>query len=372
MIAEDGLGGWTVASGEGSDSLSGVEIIDGSEAGRFLLVGNGGFADFAAAYAEAADGDTIVLAGNASYTAGFAIAKAITISGVNYNTAGTGSRAAESVLSGEWSVNAAAAVVIEGVRFLNDATTTGNGIATLTLASSATVQNSVFFSTELGGAPVSASDDRAIKVTATTGAVSILNNLITGDEIGKFGDASWGRGAITWGGGSTLNVQDNRIEYARTAMELTGSNTLLTLDDNIIFHSGSGLSTTGFSGNVTQITDTQFINVDTDWNDRFNSAANNVTWDFGAPAIRPITGSASWRGAAPTPSPARPARTPSSPIRGTTLFTAKRTTTRSSSTPIPVPIGRRRFGIRRARHADRVERQHFGLQRQHARSGRLR
>jgi hypothetical protein len=56
--------GWTITTGgsEGTDSLTGVEIVDGLEAGRFLLVGNGGFDTIQAAIDEAQDGDTILIA----------------------------------------------------------------------------------------------------------------------------------------------------------------------------------------------------------------------------------------------------------------------------------------------------------------------
>ncbi len=75
-------GGWQVAVGgaEGTDLLSGIEIIVDGSGDRFLLVGNGGFASIAEAYAEAVDGDTIILAAGA-YDEDLAIAKAINIVG---------------------------------------------------------------------------------------------------------------------------------------------------------------------------------------------------------------------------------------------------------------------------------------------------
>ena len=57
---------------EGTDTLSEIESVQGADpiglaTGKFLLVGNGGYATFAAAYAEAVDGDTIVLAAGTYY-----------------------------------------------------------------------------------------------------------------------------------------------------------------------------------------------------------------------------------------------------------------------------------------------------------------
>jgi serralysin len=55
--------GWTVTTAtEGTDSLTGVEIVDGAGAGRFLLVGSGGFATIQEAVNASQDGDTILVA----------------------------------------------------------------------------------------------------------------------------------------------------------------------------------------------------------------------------------------------------------------------------------------------------------------------
>lgn len=75
-------GGFTVAAGapEGTDTLSGVEIVEHGGTGRFLLVGDGGFATLAAALAVAAAGDTIILEGG-SHPGDFAIGFDLTILG---------------------------------------------------------------------------------------------------------------------------------------------------------------------------------------------------------------------------------------------------------------------------------------------------
>src|SRR5262249_47735645 len=147
--------------------------------------------------------------------------------GANHGKSGTdGTRGTESVVTGHWTVAAAGAgTVIDGVEFLNNAPyVSGINDTRLTLASASTVENSIFYNTRSGGdKPIS---DIAINVTATAGAVSIIDNSITGDSHGKYfagnnastndfvNAASWGggsnangsSGAIVWGGGSTLNV----------------------------------------------------------------------------------------------------------------------------------------------------------------------
>lgn len=74
--------GWVVTTGgdEGSDNLVGMSIVDGAEAGKFLLVGNGGFATIQAAVDAASDGDTILVA-NGSYAGASIADKAIAIIG---------------------------------------------------------------------------------------------------------------------------------------------------------------------------------------------------------------------------------------------------------------------------------------------------
>ena len=53
--------GWSVAGGvgEGTDTLSNIEIVDDAASGKILLVGNGGYATIQAAFDAAAAGDTI-------------------------------------------------------------------------------------------------------------------------------------------------------------------------------------------------------------------------------------------------------------------------------------------------------------------------
>jgi hypothetical protein len=60
-ITDDGAGHFVVATGgsEGTDTLSGVEKIDGAGTHNILLVGNGGYATIQAAVDAAADGDTM-------------------------------------------------------------------------------------------------------------------------------------------------------------------------------------------------------------------------------------------------------------------------------------------------------------------------
>src|SRR5690606_20262660 len=81
MITTNG-GGWTVTTGgEGTDTLSDIEIVAGAGGARFLLVGNGGFDTIQAAIDAAVDGDTILIAAD-TYAENLIVDKAVTLVGV--------------------------------------------------------------------------------------------------------------------------------------------------------------------------------------------------------------------------------------------------------------------------------------------------
>lgn len=54
-------GAWAVSDSNGTDMLENVEIVEDGDGGRFLLVGNGGFATIADALESAGEGDTILV-----------------------------------------------------------------------------------------------------------------------------------------------------------------------------------------------------------------------------------------------------------------------------------------------------------------------
>jgi Ca2+-binding RTX toxin-like protein len=73
--------GWSVEHGTGTDTLEGVEVVEASS-GKFLLVGNGGYATIQEAIDAAVTGDTIMIAAG-TYTGDLTITdKAIALVGV--------------------------------------------------------------------------------------------------------------------------------------------------------------------------------------------------------------------------------------------------------------------------------------------------
>jgi Ca2+-binding RTX toxin-like protein len=118
-----GIPGWEINAngfGEGTDTLTGVQIVEGTDpvgaaTGRFLLVGNGGFASIQDAVDAAVDGDTILIAAG-TYAENVVVDEAITLIGMGGATSviidpasGTGLTVSGNIGSGT--------VTIDGIGF---------------------------------------------------------------------------------------------------------------------------------------------------------------------------------------------------------------------------------------------------------------
>ena len=176
-ITDDGAGHFVVATGgsEGTDTLSGVEKIDGAGSHNILLVGNGGYATIQAAVNAAADGDTIEIAAG-TYTEDVTITgKALTIDGVENGSANSvtlnGQVTVAGTLNGAFAItdlNINATGKDYGVRV------TANSTA---FAGSVTLDDvSISNAKQDGFAYIRVGNESIPRLGDTIGAVSILNS----------------------------------------------------------------------------------------------------------------------------------------------------------------------------------------------------
>ena len=217
--------GWQVTTAtEGTDLMSGMEIVDDAGAGRILLVGSGGFATIQAAVDAAVAGDTILVS-KGVYDEDVTITKGVTLMGAEHGVSGSATRLAadESVILGRVVVNTAADVAIDGFLIKADATTGTVGPSAPALnfllagtgATGHVVTNTVFYSEVVGGGP----DSRAISMSpSAAGKITVDDNLFTGTPHSQFSGAAWGRGIWADGGGVELHITDNAFVSTRTAI----------------------------------------------------------------------------------------------------------------------------------------------------------
>ena len=194
----------------------------------------------------------------------------------------------ETTIVGDAEVTAASGVTLDGLRFLNDATTTGGGGTSPTLqflSGGHTVTNSIFWSTVAGGA--NGVDDRAIMVNPILGGtLTITDNLISGSSEGLFATASWGRGIWFDGGGVALVVTGNTIEWARTGLNLDmGGASTANVSDNVLQNLGTMVSV-GIDSDGVILSNNDVSNVGDEFN--YRNLGTDTVLDAGA-AIDTLT-----------------------------------------------------------------------------------
>lgn len=285
--------GWSVSDAGGTDTLTGIEIVDDGDTGRILLVGNGGYATIQAAVNAADDGDTIMIA-SGTYTENVNFSKAVTIkgamAGVNGvdGARGASSGAGETSIIGD-SIVSVAGVTLDGLRFVNTSSTTGGGDLGATLgiqAEDSVIQNSIFWSEVAGGA--NGVDDRAMFMYGiASGTVTIADNYISGSSQGSFSTASWGRALYFNGGGVDLTFTGNTVEYARSGLNLDmGGASEATVSGNV-FKTMTTAVSVGVDYDGVDFADNQFVAVGTEFNLR--NLSDPIDFD-GEIAVNQFTG----------------------------------------------------------------------------------
>jgi len=241
---------------EGADTLTSIEklsfggqVLDlAAPVQLFDANGNlvGTFGTIQGAIDASSDDYTIRVAAG-TYTEDLTISHGVTILGAEAGNPVAGRDASggtgETTIIGHAKVTATADVTLDGLRFLNNASTTSGGPALQFNTGGSTghlVTNSIFWSTVSGAA----SDNRAIfSQVISSGSISITDNLISGTMQSMFGSASWGRAIWFDGGGVALVVTGNTIEWARTGinLDMSGDSTA-NIANNALQNLGTGLA----------------------------------------------------------------------------------------------------------------------------------
>jgi Ca2+-binding RTX toxin-like protein len=279
MITTNGSGGWTVTSGsEGTDTLSTVEAVQGlnpagTPTGKFLLVGNGGYASLEDAVAAALDGDTILL--------------------------GTGTIALETTPNdGKVTIDKDITIIGRGAGFttLLAATPIANAqssstAAMITVANGHTVNFSSF--------TVDGNDRMAGGVDVSTGILfdggdgSITNMRFT--NIGAdVGDEPRGTGVVAWDGAQVTVTGSDFDQNERRGLAAFDTGTLVTITGSH-FTAKTGQDEVGsFPGTLdygVQVSDGAVVDISGSTFDNFSASENG----FGSAGVlvAPVTGGSS-------------------------------------------------------------------------------
>jgi hypothetical protein len=301
---DDTLGAWKVTEGGDTDTLYGIEKVLVGGAVHWLVDGtaNGGLSTIASALALAGASDTVHLA-SGNFAENLTISTGVTILGTRNGVATSAvSRDAstgvgESTISGQWTIATTAGVVIDGLRFENVSPEGVGSDASLTFnmggaGAGHAVRNTIFWSALDGGDTAAVGvdgdavrDDRAIHigVGATTGTITVEDNLVTGSLTGKFGTASWGRAIWADYNGAAIVIDGNTFEYVRSALNMDRTSALAaepTITGNTFKDAGTAITFGGgvptASAGLATVGTNSFVNVDTEFNLRNLTSALDI------------------------------------------------------------------------------------------------
>ncbi len=234
-----------------------------------------------AAVTAANAGDEIIIdAGTYAETLSFT--KHLIIKGANAGVAGNSdARGAETIITGQWTINTTASVTIDGLDFVNTRTIASSSVTTLRVAAHSTtghvIKNSIF-DRDPTDDPVDQSayvtpviNNFAILLTngAAGTSVTIEDNFFTGqNDVRTYANDVWATAIWAEGDTSTTRIVGNEFENSRAAINATKFNANFHIEDNTFHDLGTAITFgSGTTGVISTVTGNIFASdIDTELN----------------------------------------------------------------------------------------------------------
>ncbi len=275
--------------------------------GEVTIEGKAGVYGSIQAAIDAASTGDIIHVGPGTYNENLNIDKGVIIEGANHGLVGTDpSRGAETIITGQSTINTTDQVTIDGVEFLDNkpltslsSSDTFVSLTVLQQASTATghiIENSVFDRAPMNPITAPGFDSntfegsshqpthRGIEIASvgTGQAITIQNNLITGENSYTYAGDDYRSGIYSNGGTGSTFIENNTFSNVRSGINADNFSSHVQISGNSFDHDGSGVSVGVGSdvANVTSVTNNTFDNVDNEFN--FKNLTTPVTFNAGA------------------------------------------------------------------------------------------
>lgn len=226
------------AGGDGNDVvISPCLSVQNTDSGEYFCTIQAAIDD-----AQTLDGHTIAVAAG-TYTESINIHKAVTISGPNAGTPGTGARVAEAILLNcSIDINNGGTTVLDGLHIMRTDAVAGDQLL-LDGNGTNTVQNCLI---ERNGS-MTGTIIRAITTTAGGGAKNILNNKITGDASGGLfsGHKSWNNALYVNAGSAAVTISGNTVMNCRSSLNVDDYTGNVNVAGNTFNNNGTHVSVGG-------------------------------------------------------------------------------------------------------------------------------
>ncbi|WP_369058391.1 hypothetical protein ABOZ73_12045 [Caulobacter sp. 73W] len=254
--------------------------------------------------------DVIKLAAG-TYAVNITVNKGVRILGPNEGVSGSGDRAAEAVITGQWIINSPSeGVTIDGVKFLNDQMIAASAKTSLSITGHAAeghvITNTVFerLPSEPAANPTAfvspVTNNFAINIggngaSAPGAAVTIEDNLFTGGNAARqYANDVWATAIWADGRNIVTTISGNEFENSRAAINTVNFDSNVHITDNTFHHLGTGISFgSNTTGSLSTITGNTFSSaIDTELNLKNLTGAIDVqsliTENTFSPAAQPM------------------------------------------------------------------------------------